>query len=361
VDTFFSNVAEACNFSRGRDFRVREPGIADAAPLLAQLRNLVTFIQTEADRLDGPETEATHLELLEMARRLREASAGIKAFLEQQLERHVYWVGQTGKRETTYTLNAVPVDLAALLRRILFRDGTPAILTSATLSIGSPTLDYFRERVGAEDVRAVQIGSPFDYEKQMRVYLVRKMPDPRDSMYEAALEKWIAYFVELSRARAFVLFTSYKTMGAVAQRMRPFFDDRDWDLFVQGDGMPRNRMLDAFRRSQAGVLFGTESFWTGVDVAGEALSNVIITRLPFATPDHPIIEAKLEAIEEAGGDPFQEYSLPEAILKLRQGVGRLIRSRTDKGIIVILDSRIVSKPYGRAFLGALPECPREVV
>jgi ATP-dependent DNA helicase DinG len=361
VDSFFNSLAQACNFSRGRDFRVREPGIADASPLLAQLRNLVSFIQIEAERLDGPETEATRIELLEVARRLREASAWMTAFLEQQLERHVYWVGQTGKRETTYTLNAVPLELAALLRRILFREGTPAILTSATLSIGSPKLDYFRERVGAEDVRAVQIGSPFDYAKQMRVYLVRKMPDPRDPMYEAELEKWIAHFVELSRARAFVLFTSYKTMGAVAQRMRPFFENKNWDLFVQGEGMPRNQMLDAFRRSAAGVLFGTESFWTGVDVAGEALSNVIITRLPFATPDHPIIEAKLEAIEEAGGDPFQEYSLPEAILKLRQGVGRLIRSRTDKGIIVILDSRILTKPYGRAFLRALPICPVEIV
>jgi ATP-dependent DNA helicase DinG len=120
-------------------------------------------------------------------------------------------------------------------------------------------------------------------------------------------------------------------------------------------------MLEEFRQSPHAVLFGTESFWTGVDVVGEALSNVIITRLPFATPDHPIIEAKLEAIAEAGGDPFQEYSLPEAILKLRQGVGRLIRSTSDRGIVVILDSRILSKSYGRAFLRALPECPVEIV
>lgn len=361
IDSFFEQVAEVCNFSKGRDFRIREPGIANPAPLLQRLSELGKLIHAEADRMEGPGSESAALEMREMAGRLREAGAGIAAFVDQKLERHVYWVGQTGKRETLHSLNAVPIDLASLLKRVLFREGTPAILTSATLSVGSPTLDYFRERVGAEEVRSVQIGSPFDYEKQMRLYLARTMPDPRDASYEAALEKWIAHFTEKSHARAFVLFTSYKTLGALAGRMSPFFEEKGWDLFVQGGSMPRNRMIEEFRRSNAGVLFGTESFWTGVDVAGEALSNVIITRLPFATPDHPIIEAKLEAIEEAGGDPFQSYSLPEAILKLRQGVGRLIRSRSDRGIIAILDSRIVSKPYGRAFLRALPKCPTEFV
>jgi ATP-dependent DNA helicase DinG len=149
-------------------------------------------------------------------------------------------------------------------------------------------------------------------------------------------------------------------MTSLAQRMESELAAK-FTFMVQGQGLSRTRMLERFKRSDNGVLFGTDSFWTGVDVPGEALSNVIITRLPFAVPDHPLIEAKLEYIEANGSDPFTEYSLPEAILKLRQGVGRLIRTKTDEGIIVILDNRILSKSYGKAFLRALPHCPMEVL
>ena len=150
-------------------------------------------------------------------------------------------------------------------------------------------------------------------------------------------------------------------MLQLAEEMESFFDENDLNLLVQGKGAPRGKLLEQFKTTPRSVLFGTDSFWMGVDVPGEALSNVIITRLPFAVPDHPLIEAKLELIQERGGDAFTEYSLPEAILKLRQGVGRLIRTRSDSGIVVILDNRIVTRPYGRAFLQALPECPVKII
>jgi ATP-dependent DNA helicase DinG len=187
------------------------------------------------------------------------------------------------------------------------------------------------------------------------------MPDPRDAGYAPALAHWVGHFVTETEGRAFVLFTSYRMMQQLAAEMAPFFEDNAMTLLVQGQGAPRGKLLEQFKTTPRSVLFGTDSFWMGVDVPGEALSNVIITRLPFAVPDHPLIEAKLELIEARGGDAFSQYSLPEAILKLRQGVGRLIRTRSDHGIVVILDNRIVTRPYGRAFLQALPECPVKVL
>jgi ATP-dependent DNA helicase DinG len=358
ADEFFTRLGDQCEFKKGREFRVRQPDMVDGADFLEHLARVEELIKIVARRVDNENLES---ELAEMGNRIKDSRAGLRAFLRQDLERHVYWVEQTGKRERYHSVNAVPIDLSAMLSQLFFREGTPSVLTSATLSVGSPTLDYFRERVGADGVHACQIGSPFDYEKQMTLYLVKKMPDPRDPAYEESLVHWIGHFTEQSRARAFVLFTSYRTMDAIAERMEDHFADKGWDLLVQSARTPRHKLLEDFRNSSAAVLFGTESFWTGVDVAGEALSNVIITRLPFSTPDHPIIEAKLEAIEEAGGDPFQQYSLPEAILKFRQGFGRLIRSKTDTGCVVILDSRILSKGYGRAFLNALPKCRTEII
>jgi ATP-dependent DNA helicase DinG len=357
VERFFGQVENACEFKKGREYRVRRPELVEDT-ITSSLAALQARI---AEVVKSTEDEVLKAELQEMGRRVSENRRAIAAFLEQSADGHVYWVERTGKTGQLLSLNAAPVDIAPALRRMLFRDNCSCVMTSATLSVGQPNLAYFRRRIGAEDARALQLGSPFDFREQMQLHIVQKMPDPRDAEYHGALAKWVLHFVEQTSGRAFVLFTSYRVMQQLADTLRSDLQRKNLNLLVQGEGMPRGRLLEEFKTTPRSVLFGTDSFWAGVDVPGEALSNVIITRLPFAVPDHPLIEAKLELIEARGGDAFSEYSLPEAILKFRQGVGRLIRTKSDRGIVVVLDNRIATKPYGRAFLNALPKCPVKVV
>jgi len=225
------------------------------------------------------------------------------------------------------------------------------MLCSATLAVRR-SFDYFISRTGFGG-RTLLLDSPFSPD-QARLFVPREMPDPTGEGFNAALAEEIFHYVEKTDGRAFVLFTNYQSLKYCAAALRTRFELRNWRLLVQGEEMRRSMLLQTFREDISSVLFGTDSFWTGVDVPGEALSNVIITKLPFAQFGHPLIAAREERIRMAGKSPFAEYSLPEAVLKFRQGVGRLIRSRTDSGIIVVLDRRIVAKSYGRVFLESIP-------
>jgi len=216
-------------------------------------------------------------------------------------------------------------------------------------------------RIGLDDFNAVKLGSPFDYKKQVTIFIEKDLPNPNESTFiKAAAEKVKKYILQ-TKGRAFLLFTSYRMLEKIADKLYDWLTENDIELLQQGAGIDRTMLLKHFKAEGSSVLFGTDSFWQGVDVPGVALSNVIIVRLPFAVPDKPLIAGRLEQIRTQGGNPFYDYQLPSAIIKFKQGFGRLIRSKTDTGIVVILDSRIVNKSYGERFLAAIPKCKTKIV
>lgn len=363
ADAFFQSVRHAmASLAKPEDanpaesslqIRIRQPGlVADTLtePLHALLLNL-------SDLRSQTKDEDLRDELAEVHRRGHELRHALKAFLEQSLPNHVYYAESSPHN---VSLCASPIDVGPLLHTCLFEPHATVVMTSATLSV-EHRLDYFLRRVGQPDIPAQLLGSPFDYQRQMKIYIPRAMPPPDAADYQASLLHWLEHFIERTHGKALVLFTSYRLLQQCADALADFFQRQQIRLLVQSPNTSSRALLETFRRDIDSVLFGTDTFWQGVDVPGAALTNLIITRLPFFPPNHPYREAQQERITARGGDAFRDYALPEAILKFRQGVGRLIRTREDTGIVVILDSRVLSKPYGAAFLRSLPACPIEIV
>jgi ATP-dependent DNA helicase DinG len=357
----FEEILESAGLGASGQKRVRQPlGLkSELGPRLMDVR--AQLLKLAEDAGDGEERN----ELKDHARRLEASAFGLGEFLKMSREGHAYWVerrlpeeGRAHRGEMS--LHASPVEVAERLGELVFRPDSTTIMTSATLDVGRG-LEFFAKRVGAQEAETLLVESPFDYESQMRVYLPKGMPEPSEGQrFQEALEGWIQRFVGMTKGKAFVLFTSRAMLRKTAEGMAEWFEEQGIRLLVQDKGNSRTRLLREFKEDRDSVLFGTDSFWQGVDVPGEALSNVILTRLPFSVPDEPLFEARCERIKEKGGEPFRELQLPEAILKFRQGVGRLIRSREDRGQIAVLDGRILTKSYGKSFLKILPECPVEV-
>jgi len=333
--------------------RVREEGVAEPT-LDGPLGALHRMIGKLADRLeDGRERE----ELLEQKQRISGVQSGLTEWLTLADKGHVYWAERSGRKQTIVALRSAPIDVAPALRKHLFGCGTSVVCTSATLAMGGQ-IEPFAARMGANEARAVVVKSPFDFARNMRVYVARDVPLPSPQEAKLALDvltDYIAFCTAQVSGGTLVLFTSYQDMRAIAATLEPRFRATGRPFLIQGADLSRTELTQQMRQLGNAVLFGTDSFWTGVDVPGDALAQVIITRLPFDPPTHPITEARCDHIRQRSGSPFNELTLPDALIKFRQGVGRLIRTASDRGLVTILDSRVLAKSYGRLFLDCLPQ------
>jgi ATP-dependent DNA helicase DinG len=331
-------------------FTNREEFLESSGDLYLAVRSTLKLIESDLDRLADLD-EATGLK-----NRVTLLRSDLEFMLESTAKNMVFWLErraasasvQRSAGRATF-LQATPIDVSDLLRTQVFEQIPTVVLTSATLTVQG-SFDHIRRRLGLNETRELIVPSHFRYEKQALLYLPPSMPDPREPEFVAAAATTIERVLRITRGRAFCLFTSYNQMRTLHDLLLPVLD---FPLLLHGTA-PRKALLEEFRATPNSVLFGTSSFWQGVDVQGEALSCVIIDRLPFAVPSDPVVQARMKAIEESGGKPFFDYQVPEAVLTLKQGFGRLIRSLEDRGVLVLLDPRITRQRYGQIFLQSLP-------
>jgi ATP-dependent DNA helicase DinG len=338
------------------DLRGRVPGVAGRyewanlpESFLDCLAPLETALRDLARELDGLDAGAG---TANCARRTAALAQGLATLVAQPDESGLRWAeaGASG-----LSLQFTPFEIADRLRS--FMDGRPCawVFTSATLAIGDD-FSHFANRVGLPEAEALHIDSPFNYREQARIYLPPDMPEPQHPQFAAKFIAACAPLLEAAGGRAFLLYTSYRGLAEGVAALKARFPEAPFPVLVQGQA-PREALLSQFRSLGNAVLLATGSFWEGVDVKGDALSVVAIDKLPFAAPDDPLLRARLEGIRRRGGNPFADYQLPQAVLALKQGVGRLIRDFDDFGVIVLGDPRLRTKAYGRIFLNALPPSP----
>ena len=362
AETFFRDLLETGSGLAARpapaggawSVRLRRPGLVPDT-LHDPLRELEEALEESAGKAGDATVSLARQALAARTRDLRERAS---RFLDQRLPDGVFWIEAVGTRPASVSLHAVPAEVGPFLRQRLFDSGRSVILTSATLATQG-SFAHMRDRLGLPPARALALGSPFDYRRQALLYLAPDIPDPvrePGPFADAVIDRARA-LIDASDGGAFVLFTSWALLSRAAEALAADCRRNDRPIFRHAPGEAAS-ILEQFRGSRRGVLLGTLTFWQGVDVPGEALRSVILTRLPFDSPDDPLTEARGEAIRARGGDPFQELALPGAILTFRQGFGRLIRSRDDRGLVAVLDPRVTTRGYGSGFLESLPDCPR---